>query len=231
MSRHYYFMVSGLAILLSLAGARAQGGSSPSLKPPASNGHWVLDFAAPKPAEGADASKSAPPRAYPVSMDISNSGDLRLFKTKFSDGKEETAYVFAGGRLIQRSGQPEVQVLDRLERSALPYDSPLHTYPGFDWIAPANFKGEALFGGRDCYRYARELPPLTSSPDRPGDDLARSRQGMVTEAYVDKATLLPVAYVDGGIVISYRLVGASAPFSLPDEFRQAMRRQAGYRTK
>lgn len=227
MSRRYYFAVSGLVILLSLAGARAQGVSAPSLKSPSSNGHWILDFAVPKPAEGA----TTPPSVYPVSMDISNSEGIRLFKTKFSDGKEETAYVFAGGRLIQRSGQPQIQVLDRLERSALPYDAPLNTYPGFDWIGPANFKGEANFGGRECYRYARELPPLVASSDQPGDVLARSRQGMITEAYVDKATLLPVAYVDGGVVISYRFVGASAPFSLPDEFRKAMRRQAGYRTE
>jgi hypothetical protein len=164
-------------------------------------------------------------------MDISNSEGLRLFKTKFSDGREETAYVFAGGRLIRRPGQPEIQVLDRLARSVSAYDAPVNAYPGFDWIAPANFKGEVAFGGRDCYRYARELPPLVSSPGQPGDDLARARQGMVTEAYVDKATLLPVAYIDGGVVVSYRILGASAPFSLPDEFRKAMRRQAGYRTE
>jgi hypothetical protein len=225
MSRRYYFAIGSLVILLGLGGVRAQEGSAPTLKSPASNGHWILDFAAPKPVEG------APPNAYPVSMDISNSEGLRLFKTKFSDGKEETAYVFGGGRLIQRSGQPEIRVLDRLERSALQYDAPLNTYPGFDWISPAYFKGEADFSGRVCYRYARELPPMISSPDRPGDDLARSRQGMVTDAYVDKATLLPVAYVDGGVVISYRFAGVSAPFTLPDEFRKAMRRQAGYRTE
>lgn len=230
--------MSGIAVaVLGVGTALAQTPpAAPKVDPPAKDAHWFLDFSLPKRPPASANTTAKPPeaqraKAYPATMEVSNDKGIRLIKTRYTDGVEETVYLFSGLRLVKRSGDEEIHVLDRLERSCLEYDAPPGTYPGLDWINQSNFRGEALVGDRQCYKFSRELPPLVSTTKKPNEDIRRSFQGLVTEAYVDKETLLPVAYRDGTTVISYRFTGVSSPITVPDEYRKAIRRQAGYRTE
>lgn len=163
-------------------------------------------------------------------MEFSGSEGIRLIQTKFSNGKTETVYVIPGQRLIKRAQNEEIAVLDPLEKSLIEYDSPLGTFPGFDWINPTNFRGVATIGDQECYKYTRETPKSASTSSPVSADVVNASRSLITEAYIEKDTLLPVAYVNGNTIVTYRSVGVSALISLPDDYRKAIRKQAGYRT-
>jgi hypothetical protein len=188
---------------------------------------WTVRF---KGADGRsdDAAKPGDPLSPKAralrAIEIKKSGNLRVEESIWSDGTSTEKWYSGNFMLITMPGQSDVYIFrkDTNGDAALKGQFPNFAqtdFPEVGWVSLETFRRVAVFQGRPCYLFDREIE-LWDGP---------TKQSKKQQVWIDGESQLPLAFDNGGVLQTYLFdKAASTALSLPPKFQEELAR---YREK
>lgn len=214
-------------LVVALLAASAARGQEPSRVPvphPSKNAHWTIQYRrdqeAAKPAEGEEDPGLG---LLARSSDYQITGNIARHVLTLKNGAHQTIYIAGHYKLAFDAELKKVLIVD-LERvdAEVPEQLFHQQYPGFEWVKPEFYEGEAQAGGQPCHHFRYPEEALAEATPADGDAAAARPAGRslhAWEAWVSAETGLPVAYRQDGVTGIYHFAAPpAAPLTLPPDY-------------
>ncbi len=156
------------------------------------------------------------PSAKQSKIEVIRTGNLARYRIT-SPNKQITEYWLTENYGFFEDAASHTIHIDRNRSAGVRFDR--QDGSRFGWIKPYHLVGPENYLGKPCLHYNSEMVPdkqagpAAASPQAPGN----------LQAWIDKTTLLPVAYDDGQALYVYTFQAPpAAPLTLPDRCKQKL---------
>jgi hypothetical protein len=138
-----------------------------------------------------------------------------------TDGKSQEFYSYKNYYLVPTTFSGRVVVMPFVPTSP-PYPYFSQGFYGVDWIKPEFFSEIMERGKSKCFHYkGTKANPLASLPNLPAEIQEQAKLPIVSEAWIDSKTLLPVAVVMEGQVFEFSFGTPPEHIELPSLYKEA----------
>jgi hypothetical protein len=151
---------------------------------------------------------------------VTKTGALKRDLVSYSSGSTEEVW-YDDGKMMSRDSNHEIMVFDDKVGDSDTLGDPLRSFgfAGLTWIGLKDYDRVDLYHGTSCYHYRTETmqKPLFKMPTN------TSNQTLVSEAWIDVKTHMPVAYTTpSGRLYTYRFLDSpTVPLVLPPDYQAA----------
>ena len=168
-------------------------------------------------------------------IESSYNAGIRREILHYVDGSQLTRYV-KKGTIIFEKPTTRVPTFDEIDASTTGPTTGCNTFEEFSWVTDKYYIGVANYQGKPCFVYREFFPDVISDVN----SLVQGNPNLVNgvafselknpanakiqaTAFIDKETMLPVAYDNNYVLRIYDNQVAYAPFAFPASLQEAMK--------